>query len=58
MHYFHYQGQELWCEGVPVAAIASQVGTPFYLYSHRTLVQHFRVFDLAFGKVPDRKSVV
>ncbi len=52
MHYFHYQGQELWCEGVPVAAIASQVGTPFYLYSHRTLVQHFRVFDLAFGKVP------
>lgn len=52
MHDFHYQDKELWCEDVPVAKIAKKVGTPFYLYSHRTLQNHFRVFDTAFSKVP------
>jgi diaminopimelate decarboxylase len=28
------------------------VGTPFYLYSHATLMQHFRAFDGAFEDVP------
>lgn len=32
--------------------IARQVGTPFYLYSHRTLVRHFRAFDSAFSELP------
>ncbi len=36
----------------PVEKIAREVGTPFYLYSHRTLQHHFRVFDAAFAEVP------
>ncbi|HPL64275.1 MAG TPA: diaminopimelate decarboxylase [Syntrophales bacterium] len=52
MHDFHYAGNELWCEGVPVAEIAGKTGTPFYLYSHRTLLNHYRTFDSAFGAIP------
>jgi len=51
MHHFHYQGKDLYCEEVPVAAIAKAAGTPFYLYSHATLVQHFHAFDGAFEGV-------
>jgi len=52
MNHFHYQDEALLCEEVPVAEIAAQVGTPFYLYSCRTLRHHFRVFDSAFAEVP------
>ena len=52
MNYFHYKGNELWCEEVAVSRIAGEVGTPFYLYSHRTLKHHYRVFDAAFAEVP------
>lgn len=52
MHYFEYKKGELYCERVPIRRIAQEVGTPFYLYSYRTLVRHFKVFDEAFEKVP------
>ncbi len=52
MNYFHYKDNALWCEEVPVTEIARAVGTPFYLYSQRTLKHHFRVFDAAFAGVP------
>ena len=48
MHHFQYQNKELHCEDVPVSEIARDVGTPFYLYSHATLRQHFKAFDGAF----------
>ena len=38
----------MYCEDVPVQAIARQVGTPFYLYSHATLTRHFKAFNDAF----------
>lgn len=49
MHHFQYTDNELWCERVPVSDIAREVGTPFYLYSHATLRQHFRAFEDAFA---------
>ncbi|MHB8067952.1 MAG: diaminopimelate decarboxylase [Desulfobaccales bacterium] len=52
MHHFHYQNDELYCEGVPVSAIAARVGTPFYLYSSATLSHHYQVFDAAFHDFP------
>jgi len=52
MNYFQYQKDALFCEEVPVEQIAREVGTPFYLYSHRTLRSHFQVFDAAFAAVP------
>jgi diaminopimelate decarboxylase len=48
MHYFQYRNNEMFCEDVPVQAIARQVGTPFYLYSHATLTRHFKAFNDAF----------
>lgn len=48
MHYFQYHNNEMYCEDVPVQAIARQVGTPFYLYSHATLTRHFKAFNDAF----------
>jgi diaminopimelate decarboxylase len=52
MHDFHYRNQELYCEEVPVREIAQKVGTPFYLYSHRTLLNHFEAFRTAFSGIP------
>ena len=49
MHHFNYIDKELYCEQVPVSKVAQEVGTPFYLYSHATLLRHFRAFDHAFG---------
>ncbi len=51
MHHFHHRNGELHAEDVPVARIAEAVGTPFYLYSHATLMQHFRAFDGAFEDI-------
>ena len=48
MHHFQYEKDRLCCEEVPVSEIARDVGTPFYLYSHATLRQHFKAFDGAF----------
>jgi diaminopimelate decarboxylase len=52
MHHFHYEGDELYCEKVPVREIARDVGTPCYVYSCATLRQHFTVFDGAFQGMP------
>lgn len=51
MHHFHYRDHELYCEDVPIQAIAREIGTPFYLYSHATLKRHFLIFDEAFEGV-------
>ncbi|MFN2366148.1 MAG: diaminopimelate decarboxylase [Desulfurivibrionaceae bacterium] len=52
MNHFNYKNGELHCEAVPVARIAAEVGTPFYLYSHATLSQHFKAFDTPFASIP------
>jgi diaminopimelate decarboxylase len=52
MHNFEYRQGELYCEQVPVSQIAKEVGTPCYVYSHATLIRHFRVYDSAFKNIP------
>ncbi|MDH5297927.1 MAG: diaminopimelate decarboxylase [Desulfobulbaceae bacterium] len=52
MHHFNYRNSQLHAESVAVSAIAESMGTPFYLYSHATLSQHFKAFDNAFGDIP------
>lgn len=52
MNDFHYKGNDLFCEDVPVREIADTVGTPLYLYSRRTIINHFRAFDAAFSGIP------
>lgn len=48
MHDFHYQNGELFCENVRVSDIARKTGTPFYLYSHKTLTEHLKKIQHAF----------
>lgn len=45
MDHFLYRDGQLMAEDVPVADIAAQVGTPFYVYSTATLLRHFKLFD-------------
>ena len=52
MHDFHYKGDELFCEEISIQHIVEQVGTPCYIYSHRTLIRHFHAFDDAFHDIP------
>ena len=40
MNHFEYRGGSLHAEGVDLAAIAREVGTPFYCYSTATLKRH------------------
>ena len=51
MHHFHYKNGQLYCEEVSVEEIADKVDTPFYLYSHATLVRHFTSFDSSFKDI-------
>jgi diaminopimelate decarboxylase len=44
VNHFEYGPEGLACEGVPLARIAAQVGTPVYVYSRATLERHFTVF--------------
>ncbi len=49
MNHFQYIDGELHAEDVPLAEIASDVGTPFYCYATATLERHYRVFAKAFA---------
>jgi diaminopimelate decarboxylase len=47
MDHFIYKRGELHAEDVPLADIAAEVGTPFYVYSSATLLRHYALFDEA-----------
>ncbi|MDQ7778769.1 MAG: diaminopimelate decarboxylase, partial [Planctomycetota bacterium] len=54
MDYFEYRKGELWCEGVRVARLAREYGTPLYVYSARTITEHFRRIREAFTRPAPR----
>src|SRR5271170_3154120 len=47
MHDFRYVGNRLFCENVSVESLAQKFGTPLYVYSQRTLTNHFQKLDTA-----------
>ena len=51
MHHFEYREGELSCEGVSLARIAEEVGTPYYCYSTATFLQHLEAYKKAFSGV-------
>ncbi|NQT46981.1 MAG: diaminopimelate decarboxylase [Candidatus Omnitrophica bacterium] len=51
MHDFRYKSGKLYCEGVSVEKIARKVGTPVYIYSKKTLRDHYRKLKDAFVSV-------
>jgi len=51
MDHFSYRDGELYCEDVPVARIADDVGTPAYIYSAATFRHHYEAVRKAFAAV-------
>jgi diaminopimelate decarboxylase len=51
MHEFRYIGNEFYCEDVKVAELANKFGTPLYVYSHKTLIDHFLKLKRAFAPI-------
>ena len=51
MHDFRYVGSRLYCEGVALDSLVRQFGTPLYVYSQRTLTEHYRRLDQAMAGV-------
>lgn len=47
MHSFHYRDGELYCEDVALARAAEEFGTPLYVYSAGTILDHYHRLDTA-----------
>jgi diaminopimelate decarboxylase len=47
VHAFHYRDGHLFCEEFDVAVAAERFGTPLYLYSADTILDHYRRLDEA-----------
>ena len=51
MHGFHYQNSELFCDGVGLASLAKAHGTPLYVYSANTILDHYQRLDAGLAGV-------
>ena len=51
MHSFHYQAGRLHCEAVDLELVAEKHGTPLYVYSAGTVLDHYRRLDLALNEL-------
>lgn len=51
MHDFQYKESDFCCENVLLKDIAKDVGTPVYVYSHKTLTDHYKKLDTALSAV-------
>jgi diaminopimelate decarboxylase len=47
VHFFHYRDGRLHCEEVDLARVAEKFGTPLYVYSAGTILDHYRRLDAA-----------
>lgn len=51
MHSFHYRDDRLHCEDVDLGRLADAHGTPLYVYSAGTILDHYRRLDAAFAEL-------
>lgn len=51
MDYFNYRSGKLYAEDVSVEKIASEVGTPVYIYSRSTFLTHLRKIQKAYAEL-------
>ncbi|QSR88973.1 diaminopimelate decarboxylase [Methylacidiphilum caldifontis] len=51
MHHFYYKDSELYVEDVPVRSLVERYGTPLYVYSAQTIIDHYTRFDHALEAV-------
>ena len=47
MHFFHYRDGKLHCENVDLARVAEKFGTPVYVYSAATILDHYARLNTA-----------
>ena len=47
MHLFHYRDGHLYCEDVDLTRVATEFGTPTYIYSAGTILDHYTRLDAA-----------
>ena len=47
MHSFHYRDGHLYCEDVDLTRVATEFGTPTYVYSAGTILDHYARLDAA-----------
>ncbi len=51
MHEFKYRKNEFCCEDVEILSLAQKFGTPLYVYSYHTVVDHFVKLKTAFRSI-------
>ena len=51
MHFFRYRGGRLHCEDVDLARVAREFGTPAYVYSAGTILDHYSRLDAALAPI-------
>ena len=51
MDYFNYKKGKLFAEDVNVQKIAAEVGTPVYIYSKATFIEHLQKIQKAYGEL-------
>ena len=51
MHEFKYKRNNLYCENIRVQDLAEKFGTPLYIYSYKTLIDHFIKLQNAFASI-------
>lgn len=51
---FNYKNGNLYCENVDLAELAKIIGTPFYVYSKKSMVDRYLDFENAFNDIPHR----
>lgn len=51
MHSFRYRDGRLFCENVDLTTAAQEFGTPLYLYSGNTILDHYQRLDQALGAI-------
>jgi diaminopimelate decarboxylase len=47
VHFFHYRDGHLYCEDVDLVRVAEELGTPTYVYSAGTILDHYARLDTA-----------
>ena len=51
MHYFAFKGNNLYCENFKIKNLAEKFGTPLYVYSAKTIAEHFLKLKRAFKSI-------
>jgi len=49
--YFYYKNGELFCENISIKELAENIGTPFYVYSKKAILDKINEYKKAFSEV-------